>query len=150
MRDWDLEALQRENPDLTIEVQGDSASAPALIQLRQEHDKAAREKLEKTMTLRLMDLDIPEPVREHKFATDRRWRFDFAWPDLRLALEVEGGTWVNGRHNRASSIAKDMEKYNQAGLLGWTVLRYTGDMIDAGLADADLIAFFSRSANVEG
>lgn len=34
----------------------------------------------------------PEFVREHRFHPTRRWRFDFAWPDEKVALEVEGGT----------------------------------------------------------
>ena len=50
-------------------------------------------------------------VAEFYFALpERRWRSDLAWPDVRVALEIDGGTWVNGRHNRASSIFKEMEK----------------------------------------
>ena len=59
----------------------------------------------------------------------RRFRFDFAWPDERVAAECEGGTWISGRHNHPSSIEKDMEKYNLAAEQGWTVLRYTPGMI---------------------
>jgi hypothetical protein len=43
---------------------------------------------------------LPAPVREHRFAPPRRWRFEYAWPAHRLALEVEGGTWTGGRHVR--------------------------------------------------
>lgn len=57
------------------------------------------------------------------------WRFDFAWPDLLLAVEVEGGTWMRGRHSRGSGFESDCRKYNTALLLGWRVLRYTGSMI---------------------
>ena len=66
---------------------------------------------------------LPEPVMEHKFHPKRRWRFDFAWPDHMVALEVEGGIWSGGRHTRGVGFIKDMEKYNQATLLGWRVLR---------------------------
>ena len=66
------------------------------------------------------------PVKtEWKFHTSRRWRFDFAIPELKIAIEIEGGLWVQGRHNRAAGYIKDMEKYNAAGKLGWLVLRYT-------------------------
>lgn len=74
------------------------------------------------------------PVREWMFAKPRRWRFDFCFPKEKLAVEIEGGTWIQGRHNRGSSIEKDLEKYNTAALLGWTVLRYTTAQIKSGKA----------------
>lgn len=63
------------------------------------------------------------PVVEHRFHPVRKWRFDFAWPEHRVALEVEGGVWTGGRHTRGSGFVKDVEKYNAAGRLGWIVLR---------------------------
>jgi very-short-patch-repair endonuclease len=55
---------------------------------------------------------------------------------MRLAIEVEGGTWAKGggRHNRGTGFEKDAEKYNTAALAGWIVLRFTGNMIKSGLA----------------
>lgn len=58
-------------------------------------------------------------VREHRFHSERKWRFDFAWPDQKVALEIEG--W--GRHQTFDGYRKDCEKYNAATLLGWRVLR---------------------------
>jgi hypothetical protein len=66
---------------------------------------------------------LPEYVSEHTFHHTRKWRFDFAWLDYRIALEVEGGIWVGGGHNRGKGFSKDVEKYNNANLLGWHVLR---------------------------
>lgn len=72
---------------------------------------------------------LPVPVPEHRFAPPRRWRFDWAWPDIRLALEVEGGVWTGGRHTRGAGFVKDMEKYNAATIAGWRVVRCTpGDV----------------------
>ena len=82
----------------------------------------------------LASAGLPEPVREHRFAPPRRWRFDFAWPDRRIALEVEGGTWSGGRHVRGRGYANDCTKYNAAVLLGWRVLRVTSDMVRSGEA----------------
>ncbi len=65
------------------------------------------------------------PVREYRFCA-RRWRFDLAWPDRKLALEVEGGVWIRGRHNRPMGFIRDIEKYNTAQNMGWKVLRVTG------------------------
>lgn len=66
---------------------------------------------------------LPEPVAEHRFCADRRWRFDYAWPEHTLALEVEGGIWTRGRHVRPRGYAGDMAKYNRAAAEGWVVLR---------------------------
>lgn len=66
-------------------------------------------------------------VREHKFHPSRRWRFDFAIIDKKIAIEVEGGVWARGRHTRGSGYIADATKYNQATILGWRVLRYTSD-----------------------
>ncbi|MGH7171885.1 MAG: hypothetical protein ACRELF_06940 [Gemmataceae bacterium] len=75
---------------------------------------------------------LPPPCREFRFAPPRRWRFDYAWPDRRLALEIEGGTYSGGRHVRGKGYEADCEKYNAAALAGWTVLRVTTAMIRDG------------------
>ena len=77
---------------------------------------------------------IPEPEREYRFHPERRWRFDFAWPKIKLAAEIEGGTWKNGRHNRHKGFEGDCEKYNEAAILGWTVLRFTTQQVKRGYA----------------
>lgn len=69
----------------------------------------------------------PEIVTEHRFHPTRRWRFDLAIPEHRIAIEVEGGVWTRGRHTRGSGYLADLEKYNAAAALGWTVLRYDAD-----------------------
>lgn len=66
---------------------------------------------------------LPEPATEHRFHPTRRWRFDIAWTEQMVALEVEGGVWTQGRHTRGAGFIKDMEKYNAAHALGWVVLR---------------------------
>ena len=77
---------------------------------------------------------LPQPVQEHRFHPVRKWRFDYAWPEHRLALEVEGGTWSGGRHTRGAGYERDCEKYNAAALLGWKVLRVTTAMMNDGRA----------------
>ena len=66
---------------------------------------------------------LPIPQAEYRFHGIRRWRFDFAWPEAHISLEVEGGQWISGRHNRGSGAIKDMEKYNHAAAMGWLVFR---------------------------
>lgn len=78
--------------------------------------------------------------REYRFDAVRMWRFDFAWPARRLAVEVEGGTWTGGRHTRGSGYQADLEKYNAAAAQGWTVLRFTTDQVKTGVAIATVKA----------
>ena len=88
--------------------------------------------------------DLPVPVREHKFHPTRKWRFDLAFLESKLAVEVEGGIWTYGRHNRAISFIKDMEKYNEACLLGWNLLRFTTDMVKKGESIKIISKFFEE------
>lgn len=71
-------------------------------------------------------------VREHRFHPVRKWRFDFAWPDKKLAVEIEGGHWVGGRHTRGTGFESDCQKYLEAVMMGWRVLRATGSMVKSG------------------
>lgn len=66
-----------------------------------------------------------ECVKEYKFHPERKWRFDYAIPKYKIALEVEGGVWTRGRHTRPKGFLSDMEKYNTATLYGWRVFRTT-------------------------
>lgn len=68
-----------------------------------------------------------ECVKEFKFHPVRKWRFDYAIPEHKIALEVEGGVWTGGRHTSSVGFMKDMEKYNTATLMGWRVFRTTPD-----------------------
>ncbi len=61
---------------------------------------------------------------EYKFHPDRKWRADFAHPGYKIIIEIEGGTFSNGRHVRGKGYLNDMEKYNAAVLQGWRILRY--------------------------
>lgn len=79
---------------------------------------------------------FPGVVAEHRFHPVRKWRFDYAWPDKRVALEVEGGAWIQGRHTRGAGFVKDLEKYNTAAAAGWTVIRVTPQMLRDGRAHA--------------
>ncbi|MDR0658840.1 MAG: endonuclease domain-containing protein [Mediterranea sp.] len=66
-------------------------------------------------------------VKEYKFHPVRKWRFDYCIKSLKIAIEVDGGVWINGRHNRASGYLKDLEKFNAAASMGWVVLKFTPD-----------------------
>lgn len=63
--------------------------------------------------------------KEYKFLDNRRFRFDYAIVDYQIAIEIEGGVWKQGRHNRGVGFLGDMEKYNLATSKGWSILRTT-------------------------
>lgn len=86
---------------------------------------------------------LPKPVGELHFHPTRRWRFDWAWPDQKLAVEVDGGLFVRGRHSRGRGSENDMEKLNEALILGWRVLRVSTDMV----ADGRALGFIERVFN---
>lgn len=90
--------------------------------------------LVRELAMQLKAAKIPTPTFEHRFAPPRRWRFDLAWPDRMLAVEVEGGIWTRGRHVRGAGMLADACKYNEAVLRGWRVLRVMGAHISAGQA----------------
>ena len=77
-------------------------------------------------TLCKSDLRV-ECVKEYRFHPVRRWRFDYAIPSHKIALEVEGGVWTGGRHTSPKGFLGDIEKYNTATLMGWRVFRTTPD-----------------------
>lgn len=56
------------------------------------------------------------------------------WPRSKVAVELEGGIWVMGRHTRGAGFEKDCEKMNWAALHGWRVFRFTPGMIKSGVA----------------
>ena len=108
-----------------------------------------------TVEALLRELDLKfEP--EYRFSHDRQWRFDYAVPSLRIAVEIEGGNAgrivicnkcgnkvskrlqsgkvilirEGGGHNSIDGFDSNCEKYNAAASLGWTVLRYTTKVIE--------------------
>ena len=95
---------------------------------------AKKSDLEETLAFQIRVAGLPAPEREYRFHPVRKWRFDFAWPAVKVAVEAEGGTYSRGRHTRGAGFADDCIKYNEAALLGWTVLRFPGKEILAGRA----------------
>lgn len=69
---------------------------------------------------------------------ERKWRYDFAHPAMKLAIEINGGVYTQGRHVRGEGFKGDMQKLNSAQLRGWTVLQYTPAMLKAMLRDVKL------------
>jgi very-short-patch-repair endonuclease len=69
--------------------------------------------------------NFPDAVAEHRFHSVRKWRFDFAIPSERIAVEINGAVWTRGRHARGSGLVKEYEKMRHAAIAGWRVLPFT-------------------------
>jgi very-short-patch-repair endonuclease len=74
-------------------------------------------------------LNGPALEREFRFHPTRKWRSDFAHLASRTLIEIEGGIWVRGRHNSPRGFAADAEKYLEAALAGWRVIRLVDEQI---------------------
>jgi len=79
---------------------------------------------------------ICDPLPAYRFHLERKWEFDFAWPDVCVAVEIEGGIWRRGggAHSHPTNILRDIEKYNEAARMGWGIFRFTTDMVNSGEA----------------
>lgn len=92
-------------------------------------------------------------LREYQFAKPRRWRFDFCWPHLKLAVEIEGGTWnprVKSRHTSVKGFQDDVVKYNHSAIQGWCVLRYTSKDVTRGNAAHEIAEVVAQKARDNG
>ena len=101
-------------------------------------DRAAiRQKQQAHALLRLLKdlLDEGHLVRlEYRFHPTRRWPFDVALMDVKVALEIDGGGWIHGRHHRAQGRDNDNEKTHEAQALGWQVVRVNWEQVNDGQA----------------
>ncbi|MCG9515148.1 endonuclease domain-containing protein [Acinetobacter pittii] len=81
--------------------------------------------------LRACKIDFEQ---EYKFHPKRKWRADFLITGKKILVEVEGGIWSGGRHTRGKGYIGDMEKYNEAAMMGFTVLRFSTEQVKSGVA----------------
>lgn len=85
---------------------------------------------------------FPPAVPEYRFWPGRRFALDRAYPEARIAFEMEGGIFgkggrfgsERGAHAAVGGILRDVEKYNEAQLRGWRVYRITAKSIGDGTA----------------
>lgn len=90
-----------------------------------------------TLLWQLRTLDVQQAtlaLREHQFHATRKWRFDLAWPLAMVAVEVDGGAWIGGRHTSGAGFTEDCIKLSTAAAHGWRVLRFTPRQVRDGEA----------------
>lgn len=136
--------------ELPLDIPAGNRGA-SYIKQRLEQDTAKKAKGSKShrhedeLARQFVSHQFPPHVRDLRFAKKdigRQWRFDFAFPDWMIAVEVEGlvvrrigGQMVSmGRHANVAGFREDCMKYAWAAVLGWTVLRFEQSQVKAGVA----------------
>lgn len=89
--------------------------------------------LEALLAAQLRAVKAPPFIREHRFHAERMWRWDFCWPERKVAVEINGGG-ERGAHMRYHGYRNDMAKLNAGALLGWAVYWFDGKMVEEGEA----------------
>lgn len=89
--------------------------------------RASTERERRAFTAVCAAAGFSPPEFEYRFHPDRQWRLDIAWPASKVALEINGGIWTQGRHTRGAGALEDMHKLSEASVLGWRVLYCTPD-----------------------
>ncbi len=90
--------------------------------------------LEEMFALQCEQAGFPAPLREYAAVPGRRFRWDFAWTDARVLVEINGGTYARMGHSTGTGIARDYEKSNLAVLAGWKVFAFDRRMVEGGTA----------------
>lgn len=89
---------------------------------------------EEAFLFQCLKIGLWTPERNYRFHPIRRWEIDFAWPDRKIGIEIQGGVWNQGKHGRGSGIVKDMEKHNALMELNWRVWLFTPKQVKSGEA----------------
>lgn len=116
----------------------------AAQKLKRAQAKARREALENCLLHQIRCLKLPEPERNYRFHPTRKFEIDFAWPDLRFGVEVQGGTYSGGKHARGVGYTIDCRKMGEAMVLGWTVYACDTVLVKTGEA-VNIIEVMIRS-----
>jgi len=98
--------------------------------------------LENLMATQIRQAGLPKPQREFVAIPGRRYRWDFAWTDQKLLLEINGSTFCVGGHSTGVGLDRDYEKSSLAAVHGWFTMSFSGKQVKSGLALKLLQQFF--------
>jgi len=143
----ELAKLLARQPDISVYGEADTQPrTPA----NEAYGRLTRKQIDVTSMLleQLVEAGLPTPELEYRFHPVRKWRMDLAWPAHKVALEIEGGIWLRTRRGHGKGHAhpvrflQDCEKYNEAVIMGWNLIRVTPKMIKDGKAIDTLSRLF--------
>ena len=102
--------------------------------------------LERQFAIQCAMSGLPDHEAEFVAIPGRKFRFDFAWTDHRLLVELHGATWTKGRHTRGGGFRRDREKMRLAQALGWTVYEFTSEDINDSTAINSVREYIENSS----
>lgn len=102
-----------------------------LTRIHERKKESQGAKLRRRFLYTWIELGGPDLQDEFQFHPLRKWRFDFCLPTVRVGIEIDGGVFINGGHNRGAQISKDYEKRNVALTMGYRVFQLTSNMMKA-------------------
>lgn len=121
-------------------------------EVKQLAKKGSKERLEMLFleAWRRLFRNLPHPTMQHRFHPVRKWRWDFSWNEEKLAVEIQGGSYIHGGHNRAGPQQKDYEKQRAAVSMGWRVLPFnTADMRDPDAVVTEVAMILTNAKDVK-
>ncbi|MGH9049252.1 MAG: endonuclease domain-containing protein [Acidimicrobiia bacterium] len=104
----------------------------AVLRARLEHHDESESGLEMRVLQAIVAAGLPEPVQQHWVDVGSRWRrIDLAYPELKLAIEVDGF----GPHSHRSAFDADRARDNELEIIDWDRLHFTSAFTDKQIAD---------------
>lgn len=120
---------------------------------RGRRKKADEDRADREFLFQCRALQLPPVLAQWRFqnsrhpnSASRKHRADFAFPDFKLFVEIDGGVWIKGAHSHPLDILRNMTKGNDAAFLGFTVLHFTPEEVTSGHA----IAFTQKVLKTRG
>jgi very-short-patch-repair endonuclease len=137
----DLVSIASRAADLTTRGRHLPSSLMTALALRNDGYDPGRSALESRVLEALARAGIEPPVRQHPFlrANGVEGYIDLAYPDARLAIELDG--WAE--HGLRSAFDADRVRGNELVLAGWRLLRFTWSMPDDAICAAIAAALAS-------
>lgn len=97
----------------------------------------------------LRTVNAPPFEKEYRFLKNRRFRFDFCWPDIKFAVEIDGNVYHHSRHTSGAGYTKDCEKFALAAIEGYRVIRCTTGQVNTGKALEWTMAYLEKSGELK-
>ena len=111
------------------------AMLPRIKELRKQNPRNSLEnivlliELENYLTGKGYQWEAEKPVRE-LYESEHNFRYDYYVPELKAAIEINGGQYVGGRHNRGGEpYEKDLKKLNISQKNNIFVFQFTYEML---------------------
>lgn len=128
-----VDGIEYDSLEALAASQAGRPKAGAKTEAQRQREAAEREALEAAFQTKCIQYGLPTPATQFMLAQSaRKFRWDFAWPDFGLLVEVNGGIWSKKRkaHSTGGGIARDYEKANEAARWGWRQLTCHSGMIE--------------------